>query len=648
MIEVKQIGRYLIREEIGRGNMASVYRAYDPQHDIDVALKVLHPHLVQKNNILRRFQQEAKTAAQLQDAHIIKVYEFGYDPPHYYMTMDYVHGETLDSLLKRRGALPVSQAVPLLSKMAQALHQAHQIGLVHRDVKPANILIDQWGSPFLSDFGIARVQDNDLTRVGIVLGTPNYMSPEQVKGEVVTRASDIYALGVVLFEAVTGTVPFTAEHAQGVMYKHVYEEPPSPRSINAAIAPSLEAVILTALKKEPPNRFSTAQQMAEAMQKSLIENGVPIQKSAKIMPTSQVEQAEQAEPARRGLALLIVILLFVLGIGGGFFYGTLDNDGESATSDANGAFAQQAQPTAEPTHTQKPTHTTVPGQPTNTPPPTFTPPPELVVDTKLVGTAGTSTPVEFFPTATPEPTQEIAQAQPTTVSQAPTAPTQATTDGQRTQAPAATQAPVAIQVTEVATAMPLPTQTATATAIPIPIPTQTATTTATPIPTQTPTATATAVPTSIPTATATVTPTPTPTATPIAPTPTATATAIPPTATPIPPTPTPTFAGYNRAPQLVSPSDGEVIKNQNITFEWQWNDAPLRATDQFVIIGFRDGKEELLARVDGSQRRININMPDFGNFETDWRWYVRIEDESGVMWPNTQSGEQTFGISLSK
>jgi len=374
MNQIKQIGRYLIREEIGSGGMATVYRAYDPKRKIDVALKVLHANFVDNKDILQRFIQEARAAASLQHPNIIPVHDFGSDGRNYYITIDYIPSGTLETLLKERPVLSPPEAVSLLSTIASALHQAHQIRLIHRDIKPANILIDPYGNPILTDFGIARVHGNNLTKTGSILGTPNYMSPEQAKGEVATQASDIYALGVVLFQAVTGKLPFNAQHERGVMYQHVHELPQPPRSIKAAIPPRLEVVILTALEKKPQNRFSSAKQMAQAMQASLIENRVVRKKPAKPIATSQ---DAQAEPARRGLVLFIVILLFVLGMGGIYFYGSWSSNHNGAANGVNGAVAQQPQPTTEPTLTQQPTHTTLPGEPTSTPRPTFTPPPEL-------------------------------------------------------------------------------------------------------------------------------------------------------------------------------------------------------------------------------------------------------------------------------
>jgi len=730
MNQVKQIGRYRIGKQIGSGSMALVYRAYDPKNEVEVALKVLHPHLAQNDEILQRFTQEARAAASLRHPHIIQVHNFGYDNHHYYMTMDYVSGGTVESLLKKRRVLSPSEAVSLLSTIAEALHQAHQIQLVHRDIKPANILIDPYGNPILTDFGIARVHDNNLTKEGRTLGTPNYMSPEQAKGEVATPASDVYALGVLLFQAVTGELPFRAQDALAVLYQHVHELPPLPRSINATIPPRLEVVILTALEKKPQNRFSSAEQMAQAMQTSLIKNSFLGKKSAKITATC------------------IGLLLLVLFIGMIWYFSSTREDKQVTQ------MARSTEMVA--THTQPATHTTLPGTPTSTPRPTFTPPPtpELPFDPDLVRTAGTSTPVPVVEPTQVEPTQvEPTQVEPTlgeaVLTNTPFVPTNtpfiptntpfiptntlfiptntrfiptntpfiptntpfiptntpfiptntpfiptntpfiptntpvAVRPSQPSNTPIAatatifispspinepfneapTQAPVP---TNTATEEPIPTATATeeliptATAIlPTVAPTATAilptvapTATATAIPpTVAPTATATAIPPTVaPTATATAIPptvAPTATATAILPTVTPTATAIPATATPIPPTATATFAGYTRAPQPISPSNGEVIKNENITFEWQWNDQPLQATDQFVLMGFRDGREEKLARVDGSQRRIDIRMPQFGHFETDWRWHVRIEDQDGHIWPNTQSGEQTFGISLS-
>jgi serine/threonine protein kinase len=265
----KQIGRYRIKEKLGGGGMAVVYRAYDPQNRREVALKVLSSHLAQNEKMVRRFHDEALASKQLQHPNIIEVYDYGSEDGYHYMTMCYIATGTLKELLKKNAPLSPAEAVQLLAPIAEALHEAHKFPVIHRDIKPANILIDEQSRPILTDFGIARLmRPADLTTPGTILGTAIYMSPEQAAGKAAGKEADIYSLGVVLYEALTGQRPFKGK-GEEIRFQHRHKTPLPPSSINPIIPGALEEVVLKALQKKPEDRFESAAQMAQAMRKAL-------------------------------------------------------------------------------------------------------------------------------------------------------------------------------------------------------------------------------------------------------------------------------------------------------------------------------------------------------------------------------------------
>ncbi len=256
--------------------MAEVHRAYDPSLGREVALKLLHRHLTLDEEVLARFRDEARLAAALRHPHIIEIFEYGETDQRAYMTMAYLPGGTLSDLLKERTRLAPPQAVALLAPIAEALDYAHLSGVVHRDLKPANILLDDHARPVLTDFGIARAfREADLTQAGTLLGTASYMAPEQVEGKSATRQSDIYALGVVLFEALAGRKPFEGD-ALSVMHQHVHEAPPRLRALQPEVPRALEAVVQRALAKKPEDRFESAGAMAQAMHHALLVPDRPV------------------------------------------------------------------------------------------------------------------------------------------------------------------------------------------------------------------------------------------------------------------------------------------------------------------------------------------------------------------------------------
>ena len=261
----KNLGKYQIRQEIGRGGMGAVYRAYDPGLEREVAIKVLAPHLTWESHFVDRFRREAQMVAALNHPNIVIIHAIGEQGGFHYLVMDLVVGEPLSTLIRRHGPLPPAQVARILSQVADALDYAHSRGLIHRDVKPGNILVDSEDRVTLTDFGIARaVEGTRLTMTGMSLGTPQYMSPEQIVGNPVDARTDVYSLGVVLYEMLTGRVPFTADTPVAVMHMQTNTPPPSPRTHMPSLPREVEQVVLRALAKDPGARYSSAGALARA------------------------------------------------------------------------------------------------------------------------------------------------------------------------------------------------------------------------------------------------------------------------------------------------------------------------------------------------------------------------------------------------
>src|SRR5437868_6890284 len=254
--------RYEIQREVAQGGMAEVYLAHDQLLNRPVALKALFPEYAREPSFVERFRREAQAAANLNHPNIVAIYDWGQEDGTYFIVMEYVEGRALRDLIRSEAPLDPNQAAEITAEIASALAFAHRNGVVHRDVKPGNVLLTQSGTVKVTDFGIARAGASDgLTQTGSVMGTATYFSPEQAQGLPVDGRSDVYALGVVLYEMVTGVAPFTAESPVSVAYKHVREEPMPPSERNPDVPPDLERIIVTALAKTPENRYQTADDM---------------------------------------------------------------------------------------------------------------------------------------------------------------------------------------------------------------------------------------------------------------------------------------------------------------------------------------------------------------------------------------------------
>ena len=255
--------RYELSHLIARGGMAEVYRAHDRLLDRPVALKVLFPELSVDRSFVERFRREAQAAANLSHPNIVPVFDWGEDSGTYFIVMEFIDGRPLSSILKTAGPLSADRTADIGAHVAAALGYAHKHGVIHRDVKPGNVLITDEGQVKVTDFGIARAinTEESLTQTGAVMGTATYFSPEQAEGVGVDARSDIYSLGVVLFEMVTGRPPFLGDTPVAVASKHVRDHAPAPRELNPSIPPTFEAIILKSMAKNPEHRYATAEDL---------------------------------------------------------------------------------------------------------------------------------------------------------------------------------------------------------------------------------------------------------------------------------------------------------------------------------------------------------------------------------------------------
>ncbi len=258
--------RYELLEVVGDGGMATVYKARCRMLDRIVAVKILKPEYSRDQSFVEKFRTEATAAARLSHPNIVNIYDVGQEDDIYYIVMEYVEGRTLKDIISEEGPLPVGKAVDIAIMICDGIHQAHQKGIIHRDIKPANILVTSNGMVKVADFGIAQaISKKTITFGENVIGSVHYISPEQAKGEPLTPATDIYSLGCVLFEMLTGQIPFDAESPITVALKHIHDELVSPSSLNPEITPSLEAIIYRAMDKVPARRFKTAEDMRNAL-----------------------------------------------------------------------------------------------------------------------------------------------------------------------------------------------------------------------------------------------------------------------------------------------------------------------------------------------------------------------------------------------
>jgi beta-lactam-binding protein with PASTA domain/predicted Ser/Thr protein kinase len=307
-------GRYRILKRLGSGGMADVYAAEDSQLGRRVALKVLHRRFAEDEQFVERFRREASSAAGLSHPNIVGIFDRGEWDGTYYIAMEFVDGRTLKEIVREKGPAPVEAGVDVTLQILRAARYAHKHGIVHRDIKPQNVLIDQDGRVRVTDFGIARAGASDMTETGSIMGTAQYLSPEQAQGRPVDARSDLYSIGIVLYELLTGHVPFDAESPVSVALKQVSEPPLPPSELVPAIPPAVEAVVLRAMEKAPERRFQSADEFITALEAA---RAAPQQVLAPPPPppVEEILEEDDRRARRWWLWLLIALALAAIAVG---------------------------------------------------------------------------------------------------------------------------------------------------------------------------------------------------------------------------------------------------------------------------------------------------------------------------------------------
>jgi len=281
---MKFASRYEVIEELGKGGMGRVYRVEDLKIKEEVALKILRPEISVDRNQIDRFSNEIKLARRISHKNVCRMYHFGDEKGLYYMIMEYVQGEDLKSTLRRVGPLSAGKAVLIANQICKGLSEAHSLGIIHRDLKPQNIMIDKQGNVRIMDFGVSRfVKGKSITDVGTVIGTPEYMSPEQASAKEVDHRSDLYSVGVIIYEMVTGRTPFSGDTALNIAIKHKTEKPTEPKELNEQIPNELNQLILKCLEKDRQQRYQDVNELLAELKK--IEEGIPT--TERVMPQSR-------------------------------------------------------------------------------------------------------------------------------------------------------------------------------------------------------------------------------------------------------------------------------------------------------------------------------------------------------------------------
>jgi len=328
--------RYKIIAKIGSGGMAEVYKAMDTVLDRPVAVKVLHRHFAEDEDFVTRFRREAQAAAGLNHPNIVSIYDWGSQNGTYFIVMELLEGKSLKQYMTAKGIIPPAEAMEIIKKVLSAINFAHKHDIIHRDIKPHNIMLTREGEVKVTDFGIARAGVSTMTQTGTVLGTAHYLSPEQARGQDVGVTSDIYSVGVVLYEMTTGKVPFDGENPVAIALKHVHEIPVRPRELNPDISEDLQTIIAKAMAKNPESRYQSAAEMRNDIMRLM--EGMPIvalapdeQETLVMAPPSKTARATQVkrpttyqEPPRRRKSrapMVLLVLFLILGMAGAGWYG---------------------------------------------------------------------------------------------------------------------------------------------------------------------------------------------------------------------------------------------------------------------------------------------------------------------------------------
>jgi eukaryotic-like serine/threonine-protein kinase len=324
-------GRYRILERVGSGGMADVFVAEDLQLGRNVALKILHRRYAEDREFVERFRREASSAAGLNHQHVVSVYDRGEYDGTYYIAMEYLDGRSLKQLVQHEGPLAPDHAVDLVVQILRAARFAHRRGIIHRDLKPHNVIVDDEGRAKVTDFGIARAGASDMTQTGSIMGTAQYLSPEQAQGVPVSAASDLYSIGIILYELLAGRVPFDGESAVTIALKHVNERPLPPSVYNSAVSPALDAVTMRALEKDPAARFRDADEFIAALEETRGATGAtavapatvaePPPSDAYAYPPEPLPPRESRTGWRRWWWVIALLAVVALLVGGFLLFG---------------------------------------------------------------------------------------------------------------------------------------------------------------------------------------------------------------------------------------------------------------------------------------------------------------------------------------
>lgn len=344
----EKIGRYEIKAELGRGGMATVYRAFDSRFDREVALKVLPREMMHDPQFRSRFEREIKMIASLEHPSIVPVYDVGDDDGQPYFVMRFMNGGSLADLIEQ-GSIPLQDTARLVEKIAQGLAHAHRKGIIHRDLKPDNILFDEAGEPFISDFGVAKLSESSSNLTGSgVIGTPAYMSPEQAQGIDIDHRSDVYGLGVIVYQMLSGHQPYSADTPMGVVVKHITEPVPEILKILPTLQPEIDAIIKTAMAKDRTQRYENTIELAKALNVAAFGDAGNLTYAGNtgILPrlknnTTRLSKKQTTGLAVTGVVLIVAVIGFLL-LGSQLFA----SDEPETTSQPGEAASPVAQSTA--------------------------------------------------------------------------------------------------------------------------------------------------------------------------------------------------------------------------------------------------------------------------------------------------------------
>jgi len=382
--------RYEVIEELGRGGMGTVYKVFDKKIKEKIALKLIRPEIALNEQTIERFQNELRTARKIVHKNVCRMYDLGEDNNLHFITMEYISGRDLKQMIRMTKQLNIGTAVAIAKQVCEGLLESHRLGVVHRDLKPQNIMIDNDGSVRIMDFGIARsLYTTGVTATGVLIGTPEYMAPEQAEAKDVDQRTDIYALGAILFEMVTGEVPFSGDTPISIAIKHKQEEPRDPREINAQIPEDLSQVILKCLEKNKEDRYPTAADLFRDL--SNIEQGIPT--IERVIPKRKSDTSKEItvtfSPKKILIPAAVILIAAALGLAGWQIFFKKDNSPPSQGFMVSGksrpaAFSEESRKPSDKKEKKHVDLTTIPQPPQVSPNLKFEVPDKMEVISSLV------------------------------------------------------------------------------------------------------------------------------------------------------------------------------------------------------------------------------------------------------------------------